>query len=79
MMLSDISRKLVLDLHTSVLITRGGRSNSRLLVCANGSAASKRQFPLLKQFLPVIELPVELVCVLVSSRRPKATRIISRI
>jgi nucleotide-binding universal stress UspA family protein len=63
MILGDISRKLVLDLHTSVLITRGGRLNSRFLVCADGSAAARRQFPLLKQFLPVIEPPVELVCV----------------
>jgi nucleotide-binding universal stress UspA family protein len=60
----DISRKLVLDLHTSVLITRGGGPNSRFLVCADGSAAARRQFPLFKQFLPVIEPPVELVCVL---------------
>lgn len=63
MVLGDISRKLVLDLHTSVLITRGGRPNSRFLVCADGSAAARRQFPLLKQFLPIIEPPVELVCV----------------
>jgi nucleotide-binding universal stress UspA family protein len=63
MILGDISRKLVLDLNTSVLITRGGRPNSRFLVCADGSAAAKRQFPMLKQFLPVIEPPVELVCV----------------
>jgi nucleotide-binding universal stress UspA family protein len=61
--LGDISRKLVLDLQTSVLITRGGRPSSRFLVCADGSAAARRQFPLLKQFLPVIEPPVELVCV----------------
>ncbi len=64
MILGDISRKLVLDLHTSVLITRGGGPHSRFLVCADGSAAAKRQFPLLRQFLPVIEPPVELVCVL---------------
>jgi len=64
MALGDISRKLVLDLHTSVLILRGGRPNSRFLVCADGSAAARRQFPLLKQFLPVIEPPVELICVL---------------
>ncbi len=64
MILGDISRKLVLDLHTSVLIVRGGRPNSRFLVCADGSAAARRQFPLLKHFLPVIEPPVELVCVL---------------
>lgn len=64
MILGDISRKLVLDLHTSVLIVRGGQPNSRFLVCADGSAAAKRQFPLLKHFLPVIEPPVELICVL---------------
>lgn len=64
MMLSDISRKLLLNLDTSVLIARGGRPNSRFLVCADGSAAAKRQFSLLKQFLPVIEPPVELICVL---------------
>jgi nucleotide-binding universal stress UspA family protein len=66
MTMGDISRKLVLDLHTSVLITRGGRPDSRFLVCADGSDAAKRQFPLLKQFLPVIEPAVELVCVLPS-------------
>ena len=63
MLMGDIGRKLVLDLHTSVLIIRGGRPNSRFLVCADGSAAARRQFPLLKRFLPVIEPPVELVCV----------------
>ena len=63
MMLGDISRKLIIDLHTSVLIVQGGLPNSRFLVCADGSAAAKRQFPLLKQFLPVIEPPVELICV----------------
>jgi nucleotide-binding universal stress UspA family protein len=68
MMLGDISRKLVLDLHTSVLIARGGRPDSRFLVCADGSVASKRQFPLLKQFLPLIEPPLELVCVLAPDR-----------
>jgi len=63
MILGDISRKLVLDLHTSVLIARGGLPNSRFLVCADGSAAARRQFPLLRQFLPVIGPPVELICV----------------
>jgi nucleotide-binding universal stress UspA family protein len=66
MMLGDISRNLVLNLQTSVLITRGGGPNSRFLVCADGSVAAKRQFSLLKQFLPVIEPAVELVCVLAS-------------
>ena len=67
MAMGDVSRKLVLELHTSVLIVRDGGSNSRFLVCADGSAAAKRQFPLLKQFLPAIGPPVELVCVLNSN------------
>lgn len=66
MFLGDTSRKLVLNLHTSVLITRGGSSDSRFLVCADGSAAAKRHFPLLKKFLPAIVPPLELVCVLSS-------------
>lgn len=66
MMLGNTSRKLALDLHTSVLIARGGGPNSRFLVCADGSAAAKRQLPLLKRFLPIIGPPVELVCVLAS-------------
>lgn len=74
MILGDISRKLVLDLHTSVLITRGGGPNSRFLVCADGSAAAKRQFSLLMQFLPVIEPPVELVCVLAPDRDETAAQ-----
>jgi nucleotide-binding universal stress UspA family protein len=72
--LGDISRKLVLELHTSVLITRGGDSNSRFLVCADGSAAAKRQFPLLKQLLPAIVPPVELVCVLNSDSTETAVQ-----
>jgi len=74
MMLGDISRKLVLDLHTSILIVRGGLPNSRFLVCADGSAASKRQFPLLKQLLPVIEPPLELICVLASDSEETAVQ-----
>ena len=63
MMLGNISRRLALDLHTSVLIVRGGQPNSRFLVCSDGSAAARRQYPLLKQLLPVIEPPVERVYV----------------
>jgi len=74
MILGDISRKLVLDLNTSVLIARGGRSDSRFLVCADGSAAAQRQFPLLKRFLPVIEPPLELVCVLAPDSGETAVR-----
>jgi nucleotide-binding universal stress UspA family protein len=63
MVLGDTTRKLVLDLHTSVLIVRGGGADSRFVVCADGSAASRRQSAMLKQFLPAIGPPVELVWV----------------
>ncbi len=61
--LGDTTRKLILDLHTSVLIVRGGRADSRYVVCVDGSAASKRQSAMLKHFLPAIGPPVELVWV----------------
>ncbi len=63
MVLGDTMRKLVLDLHTSVLIVRGGGADSRFVVCADGSAASRRQSAMLKHFLPAIGPPVELVWV----------------
>jgi len=63
MMLGDTTRKLVLDLHTSVLIVRGGSANGRFVVCVDGSAASRRQSAMLKHFLPAIGPPVELVWV----------------
>jgi len=63
MVLGDTTRKLVLDLHTSVLIVRGGSADSRFVVCADGSAASRRQSAMLKHFLPAIGPPVELVWV----------------
>jgi nucleotide-binding universal stress UspA family protein len=72
MKLGDISRKLVLELHTSVLITRGGDPDSRFVVCADGSNAAKRQFPMLKQLMPAIIPPVELVCVLDSGTNETA-------
>lgn len=61
--LGDTTRKLVLDLHTSVLIVRSGRADSRYIVCVDGSAASRRQSAMLKHFLPAIVPPVELVWV----------------
>ena len=64
MTMGDIGRKLVLNLQTSVLIIRGGGPDSRFLVCSDGSAAAKRQMPLLKQILPAIQPPLELICVL---------------
>lgn len=63
MMLGDTTRKLVLDLHTSILVVRGGGPQSRFVVCADGSTASKRQSGLLRRFLPAIGPPVELVWV----------------
>jgi nucleotide-binding universal stress UspA family protein len=63
MVLGDTMRKLVLDLHTSVLIVRGGSADSRFVVCADGSAASRRQSAMLMHFLPAIGPPVEVVWV----------------
>ncbi|MGD2271758.1 MAG: universal stress protein [Desulfobacterales bacterium] len=57
----DTTRKLALDLHTSILVVRGGNPNSRFLVCADGSPAARRQFPLLKNLLPAITGPLELI------------------
>jgi len=61
--LGDTTRKLVLDLHASILFVRGGDADSRYVVCADGSAASRRQSGLLRRFLPAIGPPVELVWV----------------
>ena len=63
MVLGDTTRKLILNLHASVLIVRGGGAESRFVVCADGSAASRRQSAMLKHFLPAIGPPVELVWV----------------
>jgi nucleotide-binding universal stress UspA family protein len=57
----DTTRKLALDLHTSILVVRGGNPNSRYLVCADGSPSARRQFPLLKMLLPSIRGPLELI------------------
>ncbi len=63
MVMGNITRKLVLEVHTSILIVRGGHVNSRLIVCADGSVAAKRQFPLLKRLLPAIPPPLEFIFV----------------
>jgi nucleotide-binding universal stress UspA family protein len=60
------ARKLALDLHTSLLVVRGGGPDSRYLVCTDGSASSRRQLPLLRQLLPAIASPLQLLWV----RRP---------
>ena len=59
----DPVRKLALDLHTSILVVRGGGPDSRYMVCADGSPSAKRQFPLLKQLLHSIRGTVDLVWV----------------
>jgi nucleotide-binding universal stress UspA family protein len=61
--LGDTTRKLALDLHTSILIVRGGRAQSRFVICTDGSAAAGCQFSMLERFLPVIAHPLELAWV----------------
>ena len=63
LLLGDTTRKLALDLSTSVLVVRGGTPESRLVVCADGSASGKRAFPLLQHMLPAIRQPVEILWV----------------
>ena len=59
----DITRRLALDLHTSFLVARGGGPDSRYLLCADGSASSRRQFPLVKQILPAVRGGVDVLWV----------------
>jgi len=59
----DSSRNLVLDLHTSVLFVRGGGPDDRYVVCADGSPSSRRVFPFLKQLLPAVKDPLEILWV----------------
>lgn len=66
-MTGNATRKLARDLHTSLLVIRNGGPDSRFLVCADGSSAARRQFPMLKRMLPAIGPPVDLIYV----RRPK--------
>jgi nucleotide-binding universal stress UspA family protein len=65
--LGDPTRKLALDLHSSILVVRGGHLDSRLLVCTDGSPSARRQFPMLRDLLPALNQPIELVCVRKSS------------
>jgi len=59
----DRARRLVLDLHGSVFLVRGGDLNSRFLVCADGSPSARRLFPLLKKLLPAVQEPFDLIWV----------------
>lgn len=69
LVLGDTTRKLALELHTSVLFVRQGQYDSGLVICADGSSSGKRAFPLLQKLLPAIQDPVELLWV----RTPDAT------
>ena len=59
----DPARRLALNLHTSLLVIREGDLDSRFLVCADGSPSARRLFPLLKQLLPAIRGPVDVMFV----------------
>ena len=65
----DRANQLARDLHASVFLVRNGDLRSRFLVCADGSPSARRLFPLLKQLLPAIRGPVDLMWV----REPDAT------
>jgi len=55
------TRELALGLNTSLLVVRGGGPDSRFLICADGSSSSHRIFPMLKQLLPAIRQPVDIL------------------
>lgn len=57
----DRANLLARELHASVLLVRNGDLNSRFLVCADGSPSARRLFPLLKQLLPAVDGPVDLM------------------
>jgi nucleotide-binding universal stress UspA family protein len=59
----DTARRLALNLHTSLLVVRKGELDSRFLVCADGSPSARRLFPLLKQILPAIRGPLDVMFV----------------
>lgn len=63
MVLGDTTRKLVLDLHTSILIVRQGRAESRYVICVDGSTAATRQLGMLKCYLPAISGALEVIWV----------------
>jgi nucleotide-binding universal stress UspA family protein len=63
MMVGDTTRKLLLDLHTSLLVVRRGGPDSRFVACADGRLSSRRLFPLLQRLLPAIQMPVDMICV----------------
>lgn len=63
MVLGDTTRKLILDLHASVLIVRGGGPYSRFATCVDGSPAARRQLAMLNKILPLMMHPLDLIWV----------------
>lgn len=59
----DRANRLARELHASVFLVRNGDLNSRFLVCADGSPSARRLFPLLRQLLPAVDGPVDLMWV----------------
>jgi nucleotide-binding universal stress UspA family protein len=64
----DVTRDLILDLHTSILFVRSGGPDDRYVVCTDGSPSSRRLFPLLKHLLPAVKGPLEILWV----KKPEA-------
>ena len=67
----NLPRKLALDLHCSFLVVRGGMPDSRYVVCADGSASSRRIFPFFKRLLPAVRSSIDLICVQKPDPDPK--------
>jgi len=67
----NTTRKLALDLNTSLLVVRGGGADSRFLICADGSPSCRRIFPMLKQILPAIRLPIDMLYVRQQDAEPQ--------
>ena len=65
----DRVNHLARDLHASVFLVRNGDLNSRFLVCADGTPSARRLFPLLKELLPAVRGPVDIIWV----REPDTT------
>jgi nucleotide-binding universal stress UspA family protein len=70
----DITRNLILDLHTSLLFVREGGPDDRFLVCADGSPSSRRVFPFLKHMLPAVKDPLEILWIQQTANGPETVR-----
>jgi nucleotide-binding universal stress UspA family protein len=74
LMNGSMARNLALDLHTSLLVVRGGGPDSRFLICADGSPSARRQFPMLQQILPAIRQPIDILCLSSPEMPPHAIK-----